>query len=165
MNKFIFPSFQTINYDVVFDIWFVNLSAFTNVKEICNSNGYIRIELFEFKKIPLFKTANSPVENVRVEKRGSTYWSKIRRISFQKIDLQFDYWNPGPNRPIFRDIRGRNILAVINAIKSSSTTTITKTALPLMFSLFFLCKHKLPDDIEMASIVIAFCFYSYSFFP
>ncbi len=37
-----------------------------------------------------------------------------------------------------------------------STTTITKMALPLMFSLIFLCKHKSSDEIEIASIVVEF---------
>ncbi len=84
--------------------------------------------------------ANSPAKNANAEKRGGTNWLKMRWFSFQKIDLHCDHWNPGPNRPIFRDIRGRNILPVINAIKmvQRSTTTITQIALPLMFSLFFL---------------------------
>ncbi len=66
--------------------------------------------------------ANSPLKNVRAQKMDSTKWSKMRRFSFQKIDLHFVHWNPGPNRPIFRDIRGRYILAVKNAIKWGSTS-------------------------------------------
>ncbi len=61
--------------------------------------------------------ANSPVKNVRAEKRDSANWSKMRGISYQKIDLHFVHWNPCPNRPIVRDIRGRYILLVKNAIK------------------------------------------------
>ncbi len=83
--------------------------------------------------------ANSPVYNVRAEKMGGTHWSKMHRFSFQKIDLHFNHWNPGPNRPILRGIRGRNILPVVNAIKRGLTfnTTITKMALPLIFFKFF----------------------------
>ncbi len=65
--------------------------------------------------------ANSPVKNVRSEKRDSTNWSKMRQFSFQKIDLHFDHWHPGPTRPILRDIQGPNILQVINAIKRRLT--------------------------------------------
>ncbi len=56
--------------------------------------------------------ANSPDKNVRAEKRDSTNGSKMRWFTFQKIALHFAHWNPDPNRPIFRDIRGRNILPV-----------------------------------------------------
>ncbi len=63
--------------------------------------------------------ANSPAKNVRAEKRDSTNWPKMRRFSFQTIDLHFDHWNSGPNRPILRDIRGRNILSVISALKKT----------------------------------------------
>ncbi len=65
--------------------------------------------------------AESPVKNVRAEKRDSKNWSKMRYFFFQKIDLHFVHWNPGPHRPIIRDIRGRNILPVKNAIKLGST--------------------------------------------
>ncbi len=61
--------------------------------------------------------ANSPVKNVRIEKRDNENWSKMRWFSFQKIDLLFDHWNPVPIRPILRDIRGQNILPVITAKK------------------------------------------------
>ncbi len=110
--------------------------------------------------------ANSLVKNVRAEKRNSTNWSKMRRYSFQKIDLHFVHWNKGPNWPIFRDIQGRNILPVKIAIKGASTSNHHnhKRALPLMFSLIFLGKHKSSDEIEMASIVVEFCFYNSSFF-
>ncbi len=121
MNEFIFLSFWTINYDAVFDIWFVNLSAFRNLKVIRNSNDKNPYRNIWIQKIPLFKMANSSVKNVHAGKRDSTNWSKMHWFSFQKIDLHFVHWNPGPNRPIFRDIRGRNILPVINAIKRSST--------------------------------------------
>ncbi len=107
--------------------------------------------------------ANSPVKNVRAEKTGSTNWSKMRLFSFEKIDLHLVNWNPGPNRPIFRDIRSQYILAVKNEARRS-TTTITKMAPPLMFSLIFLCKHESSDEIEMASIVVEFSFYSSSIF-
>ncbi len=46
----------------------------------------------------------------------------------------------------------------------SSTSTITKMALPLVFSLIFLCKHKSSDKIEMTNIVVEFCLYSSSTF-
>ncbi len=65
--------------------------------------------------------AKSPVKNVRAEKRDSKNWSKMRWFSFQKIDLHFFHWNPGRDRPIFRDLRGRNTLQVKNAIKWGST--------------------------------------------
>ncbi len=65
--------------------------------------------------------ANPPLKNVRAQRRGSTKWSKMRQFSFQKIDLHFVHWNPGPNRPIFRDIRGRYILPAKKAIKWGST--------------------------------------------
>ncbi len=65
--------------------------------------------------------ANSPVKNARAEKRDKENWSNMRWFSFQKIDLHFDHLNPGPNRPIFRDIRGWHILPVKNAVKWGST--------------------------------------------
>ncbi len=65
--------------------------------------------------------ANSPHKNVRAQKRNSTKWSKMRRFSFQKIDLHFVHRNPGSNRPIFSGIQGRYILSVKNAIKWGST--------------------------------------------
>ncbi len=65
--------------------------------------------------------ANAPVKNVRAEKRDSTNWSNMHSFSFQKIDLHFVYWNPGPNQAILRDIRGRNILPDIKAIKWGPT--------------------------------------------
>ncbi len=107
--------------------------------------------------------AYSPVKNVRAEKTGSTNWSQMLWFSFQKVDLHLVHWNPGPNRPIFRDIRIQYILPVKNEAQRS-TTTITKMAPPLMFSFIFLCKHKLLDEIEMASIVVEFCFYYSSIF-
>ncbi len=61
--------------------------------------------------------ANSPVKNVRAEQRDNTNWSKMHWSSFQKINLHFVHWNSGPNRPIVRDSRGRDILPVKNAIK------------------------------------------------
>ncbi len=121
MNKFIFLSFWTINFDAVFDIEFVNLFAFTNSKEVCNYNDKKPNENSWIKKMPLFKMAYSPLKNVRAQKRDSTKWSKMRRFPFQKIDLHFVHWNPDLNRPIFRDIRGRYILPVKNAIKWGST--------------------------------------------
>ncbi len=33
--------------------------------------------------------ANSPFKNVRAQKRDSPKWSKMRRFSFQKVDLHF----------------------------------------------------------------------------
>ncbi len=36
---------------------------------------------------------------------------------FQKVDLLFDYKNPGPNRSIIVDIRGQTILPIINTLK------------------------------------------------
>ncbi len=65
--------------------------------------------------------ANSSFWNVRVEKGGNENWSNMRWFSFQKNDLLFDHWKPGPNRPILRDIRGQNILPVKNAIKRGLT--------------------------------------------
>ncbi len=121
MNKFIFLRCWTINFDAVFDFQFVNLSAFANVKEDCNSNDKNPNRNIWIKNIPLFEMANSPLKNIRAQKRGSTKWSKMRRFSCQKIDLHFVYWNPGPNRSIFRDIRGRYISPVKNAIKWGST--------------------------------------------
>ncbi len=121
MNKFKLLSFWTIDFDAVFDIKFVNLIAFTKLYDICDSKDKNPNRNIWIQKIPLSKMANSPVNNVRAEKRGSTNWSKMRWFSFQKIDLHFVHWNPGPNRPIFKDIRSRNILPVKNAIKWGST--------------------------------------------
>ncbi len=118
MNKFIILSFWTINFDAVFDISFVNLFAFTNSN---NSNDKNPNGKSWIKKIPLFKMAKSPVKNVRAEKRDSTHWSKMRWFSFQKIAVHFVHWNPGPNRPICRDIRGRYILPVKNEKKWGTT--------------------------------------------
>ncbi len=78
MNKFLFLSFWTVNHDAVFDIWFVNLLALRNLEEICNSNDKYPKRIIRIQKIPLFKMANSPVKNVRDEKRDSTNWSKMR---------------------------------------------------------------------------------------
>ncbi len=96
----------------------------------------IRINMFEFIKITLFKMANSPVRNVRSEETGNENWSIMRWFSFQNIDLLIDYWNPGLFKVIFEAItfcrskmRWRE--------SQRPTTTITKTALPLMFSSFF----------------------------
>ncbi len=61
MNKFIFLSFWTINYDVVFDIWFVNLFVFTNLKLIRNSNDKNLNRNIWIQKIPFFKMAKSPL--------------------------------------------------------------------------------------------------------
>ncbi len=121
MNKFIFFSFSMINFDSVFDIKFANLFSFTHLKEVCNSNDKNPNENSWIKKIPLFKMAYSPLKNVRAQKRDSTNWSKMRRFSFRQIDLHFVHWNPGPRRPIFRDIRGWYILPVTNVIKWGST--------------------------------------------
>ncbi len=121
MNKFTFLEYLTINYNAVFDILFVSLFAFTISKEVSNSNDKKSNKNIRIQKIPLFKMASSRVKNVRAEKRGSTNWSKMHLFSFQKIDLHFDHWNPGPNRPILRDNRGRNILPVINAIQRCKT--------------------------------------------
>ncbi len=38
----------------------------------------IQIEMFKFKKIPLFKMAKSPGENDRAENRDGTKWLKMR---------------------------------------------------------------------------------------
>ncbi len=121
MNKFIFLSFWTINFDAVFDDLFVNLFALTKLKVICNSNDQDPNRDLWIQNIPLFKMANYPDRNVRAAKKDNTNWSKMRWFSFQKINLHFAYWNPGPNRPIFRDIRGRNILPVKNTMKCDST--------------------------------------------
>ncbi len=104
--KFIFLSFWTINYDAVFDILFFNLSAFTHfaLKDVCNSNDINPNRNVWIKKVPLFKMAYSPVKNVRAEKRDNTNCSKMRQSYIKKIDLHFDHWNPGPNRPILRYI-------------------------------------------------------------
>ncbi len=119
INSYFSASERSIT-DAVFAILLVNLFSFTNLKEICNSNDK-NPKMYIWIKNPLFKMAYSPVKNVRAEKRGRTNWSNIRRFSFQKIDLHFDHWNPGPNRPILRDIQGPNILQVINAIKRRLT--------------------------------------------
>ncbi len=121
MNKLIFLNFWTITFDAVFDIQFVNLFAFTKVWEICYFNDKNPKRNIWIQKIPFFKMAKSPVKNVRAEKRDSANWSEMRWFSFQKIDLHFVHWNPGPNRPNFRDIRGRIILLVKNTIKWGST--------------------------------------------
>ncbi len=120
-SKFIVLSFWMINCDTVFDDLFVSLFAFTILKEVCNSSDKNPNENIWIRKITIFKTANSAVKTVRVEKRDNRNWSKMRWFSFQKIDLHFDQWNPGPSRPILRDIRGQNNLPVINAIKGGST--------------------------------------------
>ncbi len=93
--------------------------AFTILKEVCDSSDKKPHKIVELKKIPLLKMANSSVNNVRVEKRDNENWSKMRWFSFQKIDLLFDHWNPGP-KFAYRDSRGQNILPVINAIKRGS---------------------------------------------
>ncbi len=107
MNKFIFLRFWTINFDAVFDNLFVYLFALTNLNEVYNFNNKNSNKHVWIHKITFFKMANSPVRNVRVEKRGNENWSSMRWFFFQKIDLLFD-WNSGPNRPILRDIRGQN---------------------------------------------------------
>ncbi len=38
MNKFIFLSFRTINFDAVFDNLFDNLFELTQLNEVCNFN-------------------------------------------------------------------------------------------------------------------------------
>ncbi len=83
----------------------------------------------------------------------------MRRISFQKTDLHFDRWNPGPNRPIFRDIRGQNILPVINAVRSGSTANHHNHENGSTIDIFhnFLSSS---DKMEMGSIVVELFFYS-----
>ncbi len=44
----------------------------------------------------------------------------MRWFSFHKIDLLFTHQNQGSNLPTLRDIRGQNILPVMNAIKRGS---------------------------------------------
>ncbi len=65
--------------------------------------------------------ANFPLKTVHDEKRDSTIWPEMRPFSFQRIDRHFDHWNPGPNWPNLRDIRGRYILPVKNVINWGST--------------------------------------------
>ncbi len=138
--------------------------AFTDLKEVCNSNDKNPNGNIWIQKIPLFKVADSPLKNVRAEKRGSKNWSKIRWFSFQKIDLHFDHWNLGPHWSFLKDIRGRNILPVITAIKRGSAFNhhSYENGSTIDVFLIFLCKHKSTDGIEMASIVVKFCFYSSS---
>ncbi len=83
-----------------------------NLKKICDFNDKKPNRNIWIQNIQLFKMANFLDKNVHAEKRGSTNWSKMRLFSFQKIDSHFVHWNPGPNRPIFRNIRGRHILPV-----------------------------------------------------
>ncbi len=64
--------------------------------------------------------ANFSVKNGRVGKRADENWSKMRWLSFQRIDLLFEHWNPGTSWPIVRDFQSQNILPVINAIKRDS---------------------------------------------
>ncbi len=136
--------------------------AFTNLKEVCNfsdknPNGNISIQ-----NISLFEMANSPAKNVHAEKKGATNWSKMRWFSFQKINLRFDHWNPGPHWPFLSDIRGRNILPVINAIKRGSTFNHhnhENCSITDVFLIFY-CKRKSSDGTEVESIVVEFYFYS-----
>ncbi len=118
------------------------------------------------QNIPLFKIANSPDKNARAEKRDSTTWSQMRWFSSTKIDLHNVHWNPGPNRPIFRDFQGRNILPVKNAIKWGLMFNRhnNKTDSTIDVVLIFLCKHKPSVEIELTSIVVELCLYSSSFF-
>ncbi len=91
MSKFLFLGFLTINYDAFFDILFVNIFAFTNLKEVCNFNDTNPNRNVWIQKNPFLKMANSPVKNVRAEKSDSPNRSKMHRFSFQKIDLYFDH--------------------------------------------------------------------------
>ncbi len=156
MSKFIFLSFWTINFDAVFDDLFISLFAFTVLKEVCYSSNKNRNKNIWIQKIPLLKMANSSVKDVRAEKRHNGNWSKLRWFSFQKIDLPFDHWHPGPNRPILRDIRGQNILPVINAIKRVSAFNHHnhENGSPIDVSLIFWCKHKSADGMEMITISV-----------
>ncbi len=64
--------------------------------------------------------ANSPLKNVRAKERDSTNWSKcIDSLSKGLIYILIIeiHWN----RSILRDVRGQNILPVINVIKWGST--------------------------------------------
>ncbi len=49
---------------------------------------------------------------------GSDYEGLIVDTAFNRL---VDNCNPGPNRPILKDIRGKNILAVKNVIKKGLT--------------------------------------------
>ncbi len=134
-----------------------NLCLHRKIKE--NINGRVIFVMVVVERwAPFYRIFDR--QNVRAEKRGSKNWSEKRWFSFQKIDLHFDYRNPGPNRPSFKDIRGRNILSVKHAIKWGSTFNhhTQKMALPLMFSFFFLCKHKSSDELEMTSIAVECCY-------
>ncbi len=110
--------------------------------------------------------ANSPLKNGRAQERDSTKWSKKRLFYFQKVDLHFVHWKPGPNRPIFRDIRGRFILPVKNAIKLGSTFNQYnhKNGSTIDVHLNFSCKHYSSDEIEIASSGVEFYLYSSSMY-
>ncbi len=129
INSYFF-NFWTTNFDADFDNLFAKLFALTTLNEVCNFNEKNRNSHVWIQKITPFKMANSPVRNVPVEKRDNENWSKLRWFSFQKIGLLFDHWNPVPNRSILRDIRGQNILPVINAIKRGQWARVTQPTAP-----------------------------------
>ncbi len=52
--------------------------AFTNLKEVCNSNDENPNRNIGIQKIPLPRIACSPDKNIRAEKRDNTNWSKMR---------------------------------------------------------------------------------------
>ncbi len=78
MNKFIFISFWPINIDAVFYNLFVNIFALVNTKEVCHFNDKHPKKNIWMQRNSLFKTANSPVKNIRVEKRDNKNLAKMR---------------------------------------------------------------------------------------
>ncbi len=66
-----------IHFDSVFDDLFFNLFALINLNEVCNFNDKSSNKHTRIQKIILFKMANSPVRNVRVEKKGNENWSNM----------------------------------------------------------------------------------------
>ncbi len=91
-----------------------------NKKRLAIPTIKVRIKVFELKKVH-FSTWLTPQLKQSCWERGQWKLVKDALILFQKIDLLFEHWNPGPNRPILRDIRGQNILPVIYTIKRDLT--------------------------------------------
>ncbi len=124
----------------------------------------IRIEIFELKKNSPSKRL-TPQLKTFVLRKGTVQIGQNALNLFPKDWSSFRSLKSRSKSPNFRNIRGRNILPVINAIKRSSTFNHHnhENGSTIDVYLNILCKHKLSDGIEMASIVVAFCFYSSSF--
>ncbi len=87
MNKFIFPSFGTVNCDAVFD----NLFAITKYKEVRNSDYKNPNKNSWIKEKNTIRHGLIPLRYFRVDKGDDESRLNMCGFSLQTIDLLFDH--------------------------------------------------------------------------